>query len=67
MPPEGGDLQIMREELKTRLSSLSTKDIFEEYVTDNIYDHIVKETVRYAVSVKNEQDFVQPIESRARC
>jgi hypothetical protein len=43
--------------------------MFEELVTDNIYHHIVKDTVRYAVSVQNEQELVQPFESRAsvRC
>jgi hypothetical protein len=67
LPPKGSDFQIKRKELKTRLPSLSPKDIFEELVTDIICYRIVKETVRYAVSVKNEQDFVQPFESRARC
>jgi hypothetical protein len=58
LPPKGSDFQIKREELKTRLSSLSPKDIFEVLETDKIYDHTVKEIVRYVMSVKNEQDFV---------
>ena len=33
-------------------------DIFEELMTPEIYDHIVKKTVRYATTYENAMDFI---------
>jgi DNA excision repair protein ERCC-6 len=45
-------------DLTKRLHSLSPEEVFEQLANDSIYEYIVKETVRYAVNVKNEQDFM---------
>jgi hypothetical protein len=45
------------EDLTARLNVLSPKEeVFEQLVNDSIYEYIVKETVKYMVNVKNEQD-----------
>ncbi|XP_049832931.1 piggyBac transposable element-derived protein 2-like [Schistocerca gregaria] len=36
--------------------------MFEELMNENIYHFIVKETVRYAVNMKNMQDFILTVE-----
>ncbi|XP_049780667.1 uncharacterized protein LOC126180611 [Schistocerca cancellata] len=56
------DITTKREELKEQLSSLTPKEMFEELMNENIYEFIVKETVRYAVNMKNTQDFNLTVE-----
>ncbi|XP_049957747.1 uncharacterized protein LOC126474324 [Schistocerca serialis cubense] len=56
------DISTKREELKEQLSTLTLKEMFEELMNDNIYEFIVKETVRYAVNTKNMQDFILTVE-----
>ncbi|XP_046998371.1 piggyBac transposable element-derived protein 3-like [Schistocerca americana] len=56
------DITTKREELKEQLSSLTPKEMFEELMNENIYKFIVKETVRYAVNMKNMQDFILTVE-----
>ncbi|XP_049855352.1 uncharacterized protein LOC126335921 [Schistocerca gregaria] len=36
--------------------------MFEELMNENIYEFTVKETVRYAVNMKNTQDFILTVE-----
>ncbi|XP_049947571.1 piggyBac transposable element-derived protein 3-like [Schistocerca serialis cubense] len=56
------DISTKREELKEQLSTLTLKEMFEELMNENIYEFIVKETVRYAVNMKNMQDFILTVE-----
>lgn len=56
------DISTKREELKEQISSLTPKEMFEEMMNENIYEFIVKETVRYAVNMKNMQDFILTVE-----
>ncbi|XP_049942542.1 piggyBac transposable element-derived protein 3-like [Schistocerca serialis cubense] len=56
------DIITKREKLKEQLSSLTPKEMFKELMNENIYELIVKETVRYAVNIKNMQDFIITIE-----
>ncbi|XP_049762413.1 piggyBac transposable element-derived protein 2-like [Schistocerca cancellata] len=55
-------ISTKREEWKEQLSSLTPKEMFEELMNENIYEFIVKETVRYAVNMKNMQDFILTVE-----
>lgn len=43
--------------MKDALETSTPVQIFEELITPEIYDHIAKETVRYATSCKNIMDF----------
>ena len=45
-------------EMKEALEFSTPVEIFEELMTPEIYDHIVKETVRYATTYKNAMDFI---------
>ncbi|XP_049813954.1 piggyBac transposable element-derived protein 3-like [Schistocerca nitens] len=56
------DITTKREELKEKLSSLTPKEMFEELMNENIYEFILKETVRYAVNMTNMQDFILTVE-----
>jgi hypothetical protein len=46
------------QELTKMFHSLSPKAAFEQLANDSIYGYIAKETVRYAVNVKNEEDLI---------
>lgn len=52
------NLQKMKEEM----DHLTPLELFESIMSPNIYDHIVKETVRYATACKNKGDFVFTVE-----
>ena len=45
-------------EMKEALEFSTPVEIFEELMTPEIYDHIVKETVQYATTYKNAMDFI---------
>ncbi|XP_076047359.1 uncharacterized protein LOC143028888 [Oratosquilla oratoria] len=45
------------QKMKDNLDTLSPLELFEKLMTPGIYEHIVKETVRYASSCKNMCDF----------
>ena len=45
-------------EIKEALEFSTPVETFEEFMTPEIYDHIVKETVRYATTYKNAIDFI---------
>ena len=45
-------------EMKEALEFSTPVEIFEELMTPEIYDHIVKETVRFATTYKNAMDFI---------
>lgn len=45
------------QKMKENLNNLSPLELFEKMMTPSIYDHIVRETVRYASSCKNMCDF----------
>lgn len=44
--------------METTLKEKSPVELFEQFYSNEVYDHIVKETVRYATDVKNEHDFL---------
>lgn len=52
------NLQKMKEEME----HLTPLELFESIMSPNIYDHIIKETVRYATACKNKGDFVFTVE-----
>lgn len=54
----GKDAEIKMENLKKNLQHLSPREVFEKFFHCGIYEHIVKESVRYAATEKNESDFV---------
>ena len=49
-------------EMREALESLTPVEIFEQLMTPEIYDHIIKETVRYATTYKNAMNFKMSIE-----
>ena len=44
--------------METTLKEKSPAELFEEFYSNEVYDHIVKETVRYATDLKNEHNFL---------
>ena len=44
--------------MRENMSMLTPLELFETIMSPEIYDHIVKETVRYAAVTKNKSDFV---------
>ena len=44
------------------LESSTPVEIFEQLMTPEIYDHIIKETVQYATTYKNAMNFIISIE-----
>lgn len=51
-----------QDDLSTQLIGLTPKEIFEQLVTFEIFDHIVKESTRYAVQDKNQSVFSLSVE-----
>ena len=48
--------------MREALESSTPVEIFEQLMTPEIYDHIIKETVRYATTYKNAINFIMSIE-----
>ena len=48
--------------MKEDLQFLTPVELFEQLLTPDIYDHIVKETVRYASTYKNNMDFILSVD-----
>lgn len=58
LAPEGKEVSSRFEDLVTTLEGKTPVELFEKMFTEEVVDHIVKETVRYASAVKNDTSFI---------
>lgn len=61
MPTATAGAGSREEEVRHLLQDKSPVTLFEELFTEEVYSHIIRETLRYAASTKNDQLFTLPV------